>query len=304
MSARLVRLWWEGARVRTLPAAVAPVLIGASSALFLEGFSGVRTFLALLVAVFLQVGVNYSNDYSDGIRGTDKDRVGPPRLTASGLVEPRFVLWAAVFFFTAAAACGVVLVALSGKWWLIVAGACAIVCAWFYTGGRHPYGYMGVGLSELFVFIFFGLMAAVGTAYVQVFELQWWVWVLASGSGLLSVALLVVNNTRDIETDVVAGKRTLAVRLGDEHSRRVFRRCVQLALVCFAIVTVHLKLSPFFFVLVMVLGVVLNRVMGQARSSGDFLAVLRFTGLFLLVYAVAVSISLFLGPSLFFWWGE
>ena len=217
--------WIEGARLRTLPAAAAPVFVGASAAFALGAVHPARSVLALLVALLLQVGVNYSNDYSDGIRGTDDQRSGPQRLTGSGLARPRTVLKAALGCFAAAGVLGLILVAISGTWPLIAAGIAAVAAAWFYTGGKHPYGYMGIGLSELFVFVFFGLMATVGTTWTHIPSAPWWLWLMASCLGLMSVAMLMVNNIRDIPTDIATGKKTVAVRLGQRASRILFSLC-------------------------------------------------------------------------------
>ena len=218
--------WIEGARLRTLPAAAAPVFVGAAAAFALGAVHPARSVLALLVALLLQVGVNYSNDYSDGIRGTDDQRSGPQRLTGSGLARPRTVLKAALGCFAAAGVLGLILVAISGTWSLIAAGIAAVAAAWFYTGGKHPYGYMGIGLSELFVFVFFGLMATVGTTWTHIPSAPWWLWLMASCLGLMSVAMLMVNNIRDIPTDSVTGKKTVAVRLGQRASRILFSLCL------------------------------------------------------------------------------
>ena len=220
--------WIEGARLRTLPAAAAPVFVGVAAAFALGAVHPARSVLALLVALLLQVGVNYSNDYSDGIRGTDDQRSGPQRLTGSGLARPRTVLKAALGCFAAAGVLGLILVAISGTWPLIAAGIAAVTAAWFYTGGKHPYGYMGIGLSELFVFVFFGLMATVGTTWTHIPSAPWWLWLMASCLGLMSVAMLMVNNIRDIPTDAASGKRTLAVRLGDRRARTAYASAVAL----------------------------------------------------------------------------
>ncbi|WP_243858822.1 1,4-dihydroxy-2-naphthoate polyprenyltransferase [Actinomyces sp. ZJ308] len=212
--------WAEVVRLRTLPAAVAPVVLGAGAAAAMGDFSVVRTLLAAGVALALQVGCNLANDYSDGVRGTDDDRTGPPRLTASGQVTPRTVKLAALGCFALGALLGLALLALSGHWWLIAVGAAAIAAAWFYTGGPRPYGYAGLG--ELFVFIFFGLVATVGTTYVQADTVPGWLWPSACGIGLLACSLLMVNNLRDIDTDPAHGKMTLAVRLGESGARRAF----------------------------------------------------------------------------------
>jgi len=211
--------WVEGARPRTLPAALAPVLAGSAVAWFEQGFVPLLAVLALVVALALQVGVNYANDYSDGIRGTDSARVGPLRLVGSGVATPAHVRVAAFACFGVAAFAGVAVVLLTGHWWLLAVGAAAIAAAWYYTGGR-PYGYLGLG--ELFVFIFFGLVAVTGTVYIQlglVTQATWWT---AIAIGALACAILVANNLRDLEGDRAVGKRTLATRLGDAGTRRFF----------------------------------------------------------------------------------
>jgi 1,4-dihydroxy-2-naphthoate polyprenyltransferase len=212
--------WAAGARPRTLPAAAAPVLVGTGAAAQLDAAHLGRALLALGVALALQVGVNYANDYSDGIRGTDTDRVGPLRLTASGTAAPRAVKGAAFAMFGLAALLGLWLVVLSAGWWLLLVGAAAITAAWTYTGGRNPYGYRGLG--EVGVFVFFGLVAVLGTTYTQAGRLSWPAWVGAVAVGMLACALLMVNNLRDVPTDALVGKRTLAVRLGEHRARRVY----------------------------------------------------------------------------------
>ncbi|MGY1602811.1 1,4-dihydroxy-2-naphthoate polyprenyltransferase [Geodermatophilus sp. SYSU D00815] len=208
--------WLAGARPRTLPAAVAPVLVGTGVAAALDGFRLVPALLALVVALALQVAVNYANDYSDGTRGTDADRVGPMRLVGSGAATPRQVLLAALLAFAVAAVAGLVLAALS-SWWLVAVGAVCILAAWTYTGGPLPYGYRALG--EVFVFVFFGLVAVVGTTFVQTRSLDGLAFAAAVPVGLTIVAILVVNNLRDIEGDAAAGKRTLAVVVGDRATR-------------------------------------------------------------------------------------
>ncbi len=211
--------WLEGARPRTLPAAVAPVLVGSGAAGAEGGFRPGRALLALAVALALQVGVNYANDYSDGVRGTDADRVGPLRLVGSGVAAPVAVKRAALVGFTVAAAAGLVLALLTTPVLLLV-GAAAIAAAWGYTGGRSPYGYRGLG--EVSVFVFFGLVAVLGTTYVQLERVT--LPALAGGvlCGALSCAVLVTNNLRDRSTDAGSGKRTLAVRLGDGRTRVLY----------------------------------------------------------------------------------
>jgi 1,4-dihydroxy-2-naphthoate octaprenyltransferase len=222
--------WVSGARPRTLPAALAPVLVGTGAAAALDGFRPVPALLALLVALALQVAVNYANDYSDGRRGTDADRVGPMRLVGSGAATPRQVLLAAGLAFAVAAVAGLALAALS-SWWLVAVGAVCIAAAWTYTGGPLPYGYRALG--EVFVFVFFGLVAVVGTTYVQTRTLSALAFAVAVPIGLLSVALLMVNNLRDIAGDAVVGKRTLAVLLGERATRLAY---VALLVVPFAVI--------------------------------------------------------------------
>ena len=211
--------WLAGARPKTLPAALAPVLVGSGAAAALGGFRPVPALLALVVALALQVAVNYANDYSDGKRGTDAVRVGPMRLVGSGAAPPRQVLVAAALAFAVSAVAGLALAALS-SWWLVAVGAVCIAAAWTYTGGPLPYGYRALG--EVFVFVFFGLVAVVGTTFAQTRTLPALAFAVAVPVGLLSVALLVVNNLRDIRGDAVAGKRTLAVLLGARATRLVY----------------------------------------------------------------------------------
>ena len=208
--------WIIGARVKTLPAAVAPVLIGTAYA---TQVSWLNAALAMTVSVFLQIAVNYSNDYSDGIKGTDTNRVGPIRLVASGLATAKSVKQAALISFLIAAIAGSIL-AIDISYWLIVIGALSIWAAWGYTGGRKPYGYFGFG--ELSVFIFFGLVATVGSYYVQTQEINWQIFFLAIPVGAHSCAILAVNNLRDLPQDALAGKRTMAVKIGEKNTRRFF----------------------------------------------------------------------------------
>lgn len=210
--------WIAATRPKTLPAAVAPVLVGSALAQNAGMFDPTLAALAAIVALALQIGVNYANDYSDGIRGTDGVRVGPTRLVGQGLASAVEVRRMAFLAFGAACVAGLAIVAITGNGWLVLIGLLAIASAWFYTGGTQPYGYMGLG--ELFVFVWFGLVAVVGTLFIQTASLaDWRGWVLGAGSGALSCALLVVNNLRDLPTDEAVGKRTLAVMLGARRTR-------------------------------------------------------------------------------------
>jgi 1,4-dihydroxy-2-naphthoate octaprenyltransferase len=222
-----IRIWLMAARIRTLPAAVAPVLVGTALAGFAGVFHPLRFVAALIGSIFIQVGTNLSNDYSDARRGADtEDRLGPVRVTAGGLVPPRLVLIATYVSFGVAVLAGAYLVAVAG-WQLLLVGAASILAGVLYTGGPRPYGYEGLG--EVFVFLFFGIVAVAGSYFVQVKHLDWEAFALAVPVGLLAAAILVVNNFRDIDTDRRAGKRTLAVRLGRERTRILFASMVYLA---------------------------------------------------------------------------
>jgi 1,4-dihydroxy-2-naphthoate octaprenyltransferase len=208
--------WIVGARVKTLPAAVAPVLIGTSYA---EKINWSNAFIALVVSLFLQIAVNFANDYSDGVRGTDTHRIGPVRLVASGLASADSVKVASFISFLIAAIAGIVL-AVNISPWLLIVGAVSIWAAWGYTGGKKPYGYFGFG--ELSVFIFFGLVATVGSYYIQTEQFKWQIFLLAMPVGTLSCAILVINNLRDLPQDMLVGKRTMAVRIGEKNTRVFF----------------------------------------------------------------------------------
>jgi 1,4-dihydroxy-2-naphthoate octaprenyltransferase len=225
--------WLIGARPRTLPAAVVPVALGAAAAVGEHHPVWWRASLALVVSLALQVGVNYANDYSDGVRGTDEVRVGPTRLVAGGLASAKAVKAAAFAAFGVAAVAGLVLAATT-SWWLLAVGAAAILAAWFYTGGPKPYGYLGLG--EVFVFVFFGLVATVGSTYAVCQRITAVAWLASLAAGCLACALLVVNNLRDIPTDRDVGKKTLAVRLGDSMTRKFYVALLALAFVFIVLV--------------------------------------------------------------------
>lgn len=281
--------WVEGARLRTLPAAVAPVLVGTGAAAQVDGANVGRALLAAGVALALQVGVNFANDYSDGIRGTDLDRVGPLRLTASGAARPVQVRNAAFAAFGVGAVLGLVLVVLSGHWWLLGVGAAAIAAGWFYTGGRRPYGYIGLG--DLGVFVFFGVVAVLGTTFTQTGRVTWPSVAGAIGIGLLACSLLMVNNIRDVPGDAVAGKRTLAVRIGDRQARRVYALELTGALLAGALCAIAAPGALLVLFLVVPVGVLIVTVLLGAR--GVLLRpVLAGTGMLELAFGVLLGLGL------------
>jgi 1,4-dihydroxy-2-naphthoate polyprenyltransferase len=282
------REWLAGTRPRTLPAAVVPVLIGSGVALGYHRFSAGRALLALVVALALQVGVNYANDYSDGVRGSDERRVGPVRLVAAGLAPPRQVLAAALACFFIAGVAGLALAAMT-SWWLLAVGAGCIAAAWFYTGGPKPYGYNGLG--EVFVFLCFGVVAVAGTAYVQMKAFSWLGLAASVPAGLLACALLMVNNLRDIRTDTLAGKRTLAVLLGDARSRTSY---VLTLLVPFGIAALLAFFRPLTLITVLVLPLARPPVLAvRAGASGPALIkALGQTGRLQLAFGIVFTIGL------------
>jgi 1,4-dihydroxy-2-naphthoate octaprenyltransferase len=278
--------WIAGARPRTLPAAVAPVVVGTAAAAPLERVDLGLALLALLVSVALQVGVNYANDYSDGIRGTDGQRVGPVRLVGQHLANPDNVKLMAFAFFGFAALVGLALVALSEAWVMIPLGALAVFAAWKYTGGDNPYGYRGLG--EVYVFLFFGLMATLGTLYTQAKELTGVGLAGAVGVGAIASAILVVNNLRDIPTDRESGKLTLAVRLGDTRTRWFYGLLVLVAVAMVVVIGVQ---QPVAFVALLALGVLWRsaQILRRGATGRDLVPVLAATGLFEIVYAVLLA---------------
>lgn len=282
------RDWVSGARLRTLPLAIAPVAAGAGIAHMLQGFSLTLTLLALAVALLLQIGVNYANDYSDGVRGTDEYRLGPARLTGSGLVNPKHVLTLALLFFALAAVAGLAAVIVSGRWWFIAVGVVAIIAAWFYTGGKRPYGYAGLG--EIVVFVFFGIVATAGTVYLQTDVLSQEMWIAGVGVGFFAVAVLVVNNLRDIPTDRLAGKRTLAVRIGDLPTRILFVACVILPFgVPLLYSAVYSGMLLVWFVLIAVVPCIIITL--TAKTARELILVLQLTSVSALAYGVLLGVA-------------
>jgi len=280
--------WVEGARPRTLPNAVAPVIAGTGAAAWLHAALWWKALLALTVAVALIIGVNFANDYSDGIRGTDDDRAGPLRLVGSRLATPRSVLTAAVVSLAVGAVAGLVLALFSAPW-LIAVGAVCIAGAWLYTGGAKPYGYAGLG--EVAVFVFFGLVAVLGTQFTQALQVDRVGVVLAVAMGSLSSAVLVANNLRDIPTDAQSGKITLAVRLGDARTRLVYQGLLIVA----GVLTLVLTAATPWCALGLVAAPLAVRAALPVRSGlggKDLIPVLRDTGLTMLVWSICVASAL------------
>lgn len=278
--------WVVGARPRTLAAAIAPVLVATAYAR--EDWQPIAALLALLVSLSLQVGVNYANDYSDGIRGTDDSRIGPIRLTASGLASAKSVKNAAFISFAVAAVAGLVL-AIQSSWWLIAVGALAIAAAWGYTGGSNPYGYRGLG--EVSVFLFFGIVATVGTYFVQTEELNLEIFVIAVPMGSLSCAILVINNLRDRAQDELVGKRTMAVRLGDKGARILY-----ISLLISAHLFALLTFTPFALLTLLALPISapLAKSIWSGTSGEALIPYLAKTGQVQLVFAALFALGLVL----------
>jgi 1,4-dihydroxy-2-naphthoate polyprenyltransferase len=284
--------WVLGARPRTLPAAVVPVALGAAVGAGEWGARWWTVVPALVVSLALQVGVNYANDYSDGVRGTDEVRVGPVRLVASGLASPGSVKRAAFAAFSVAAAAGLLLAATT-SWWLLVVGVASVLAGWFYTGGPRPYGYLGLG--EVFVFVFFGLVATVGTTYVVLQRIPATAWLLGSVAGALACSLLVVNNLRDIPTDREVGKRTLAVRLGDRRTRWFYTALIAAAAVLVVVVAVAGHGWALIGLAGFALAVAPVRAVLGGASGRDLIAVLGATGKVQLAVGALTTLGMFLG---------
>lgn len=289
MNNKSIRLWIEGARLRTLPLAIAPVAIGAGAAEAMQSFDATLSLLALAVALFLQIGVNFANDYSDGIRGTDDNRVGPLRLTGSKSVKPAAVRAAAFVFFALAAASGLAIIVITGLWWLVALGLASIVAAWFYTGGKSPYGYAGLG--EIAVFVFFGLVATIGTAYIQIgfVDINSVLGGIAAGS--FAAAVLMVNNIRDIETDQKASKKTLAVRMGAKWAKRLFLVMIWLPIVILMYFTL---LYPASFLAYGALFLVApaTLIVLTAKTAKELILVLKLTSFASLTYSLLLTLGL------------
>ncbi|MFI9510626.1 1,4-dihydroxy-2-naphthoate polyprenyltransferase [Nocardia sp. NPDC052566] len=280
--------WIEGARPRTLPNAIAPVIAGTGAAAAIDAVNWWKAALALLVSLALIIGVNYANDYSDGIRGTDDVRVGPVRLVGQKLAAPAAVRTAAMLSLGIAAVLGLILAATTA-WWLVLIGLACLAGAWFYTGGSKPYGYSGFG--EIAVFVFFGLIAVLGTEYVQAERVEWIGLLLAVAVGSFSSAVLVANNLRDIPTDTQSGKTTLAVKLGDPRTRTL-----QAALLAIPFVTTLALITQTPFALVGFVAAPLalraNAPVRANKGGLELIPALRDSGLAMLVWSLVTALAL------------
>jgi 1,4-dihydroxy-2-naphthoate octaprenyltransferase len=280
--------WLIGARPRTLPAAVVPVALGAAAAAGEPGPVWWRVAPALLVSLALQVGVNYANDYSDGVRGTDAVRVGPVRLVAGGLASPRAVKRAALLAFGVAAVVGLLLAAVT-SWWLLAVGAAALLAGWGYTGGPKPYGYLGLG--ELMVLVFFGFVATAGSAFVQLERVPSAAWWGSLTVGLMACAILMANNVRDVATDTVSGKRTLAVRLGEHRARRLYVAALVVAFLAIIPIAFEFPWALLAF-LAVPLAIPPARLVLRATAPPQLVAALIATGRLELVTALLLTVGL------------
>ena len=282
-------LWVKGARLRTLPLALAPVVLGTGSAVLAGAFDLGLALLALIVALSLQIGVNYANDYSDGVRGTDDVRVGPARLTGSGAVEVHLVKRAAFISFGVALLAGALIILLSGLWWFVAIGAFAVVAAWLYTGGPKPYGYAGLG--EVVVFVFFGLVATTGTAAIMIGEIPLEAWLTGSAAGFFAAAVLLVNNIRDIEQDTVAGKRTLAVRMGQKPATWLLIVLLLMPYAILAALSLMFFFAPVVFITSVLTGVIIVIVVA-AKTPRELVTALGLMTMNALLYAVGLALAI------------
>jgi 1,4-dihydroxy-2-naphthoate octaprenyltransferase len=295
-----LNIWFQGARPKTLGAAIAPVLVGSSIAYYEKSFDLTISLLALVVSVSIQIAVNYANDYSDGIKGTDDQRVGPVRLVGQKLASSKSVKTAAIIFFSIAALAGLFITILSNQWWFLLLGLSAIVAAWTYTGGPKPYGYTGLG--ELFVFIYFGLVAVLGTTYAQTLYLKPYFFLYAISIGLFASAILVANNLRDREKDKQNNKNTLAVKLGDQKTRNLYVLLMILPFILLLSLFIYDRINPririgatiqiqllALFLAWRSIKPVINKVMGK-----ELIPVLVNTGKTELLWALLVSLALVL----------
>lgn len=298
-----LNIWFQGARPKTLGAAIAPVIVGSSIAYYEKSFDLTISLLALVVSVSIQIAVNYANDYSDGIKGTDDQRVGPVRLVGQKLASPKSVKTAAIIFFSIAAVAGLFITILSNQWWFLLLGLSAIVAAWTYTGGPKPYGYAGLG--ELFVFIYFGLVAVVGTTYAQTLYLKPYFFLYAISIGLFASAILVANNLRDREKDKQNNKNTLAVKLGDQKTRSLYVLLMILPFILLLSLFIYNRINPgtrigatiqiqllALFLAWRSIKPVINKVMGK-----ELIPVLVKTGQTELLWALLASLALVLETS-------
>ncbi|WP_207454484.1 1,4-dihydroxy-2-naphthoate polyprenyltransferase [Desertivibrio insolitus] len=281
--------WIGGARLRTLPVAVAPVLLGSAAAAVAGGYRWKLALACLAVSVLLQIAVNYANDYSDGVRGTDKHRVGPSRLTGSGAAKPRTVLTVALVFFGLAAVAGLAIVIRTEQWWLLAVGAAAIVAGYFYTGGKRPYGYFGLG--EVFVFVFFGLVATVGTTFVQLGTVNIESWLAGVAIGFLACAVLMVNNIRDIDQDRLAGKRTLAVLLGPTWARVLYTFFMLAPFGILVFFALFYARAPYVY-LALLAAVPAIVITLTAKTSRELITALQVTSLTVLLFGAGLAAAI------------
>jgi 1,4-dihydroxy-2-naphthoate octaprenyltransferase len=286
-----LKLWIHGARLRTLPLAIAPILIGAGAAASAHRFNLALSALALFVALSLQIAVNFANDYSDGIRGTDATRVGPLRLTGSGSAKPEKVKYAAFLFFGLAGVAGLAIVLLTGFYWFIAVGVACILAAWFYTGGKNPYGYAGLG--EIAVFIFFGLVATIGTAYIQIRTFEALSILGGVAAGLFAAAVLMVNNIRDLQFDQHVGKRTLAVKLGKRWANALYFVMIWLPFVIAVLFTLIYPAVLFAFAAIFFIAPA-TLIVASAKTPKELILALKLTSFGALAYAALFALGVIL----------